>query len=179
MDANYDRLLGYALRRVEQPADAADVACDVLLVAWRRIDDVPEGDDATLWLYGVARHAVANLRRGDRRRRALHAKLRSQVAALAVAGPEPSVADGVVEAMNALSADDRELLRLTAWEGLSPAEISTVLGVDAGTVRVRLHRARRRLEARLSTEGAGKRSAAGGQVVGGPATAGSRPKKAL
>jgi RNA polymerase sigma-70 factor, ECF subfamily len=64
VDAHYDQLLGYALRRVDQPTDAADVVCEVLLATWRRIDEVPEGDEAILWLYGVARRTLANLRRG-------------------------------------------------------------------------------------------------------------------
>ena len=103
VDGNYDRMLGYALRRLREPADAADVVCDVFLVAWRRIDEVPPGDDATLWLYGVARHALANFTRGTRRRRALHARLQTQVVAAAVAGPEPPVSDDLARAVRALS----------------------------------------------------------------------------
>ena len=49
------RVLAYALRRTAQPADAADVLAEVFLVAWRRLDDVPAGAEARLWLYGVAR----------------------------------------------------------------------------------------------------------------------------
>ena len=50
------RVLAYALRRTAQPADAADVLAEVFLVAWRRLDDVPAGAEARLWLYGVAWH---------------------------------------------------------------------------------------------------------------------------
>jgi RNA polymerase sigma-70 factor (ECF subfamily) len=178
VDAHYDRLLGYALRRVNQPADAADVVCDVLVATWRRIDEVPEGDEAVLWLYGVARRTVANQRRGVGRRRALHVRLRAQIDALPVAGPEPSISDSVRRALRALPDDDRELLHLTAWEGLSPTQIAAVLGVEAGTVRVRLHRARRRLEDLLDDEDLVKRTAPSGHMAGGQATAGPRPKKA-
>ena len=178
VDAHYDRLVGYALRRVAQPTDAADVVGDVLVTTWRRIDEVPEGDEAILWLYGVARLTLANLRRGATRRRALHVRLRTQVEALPLAGPEPSGSGAVVRALNQLSDDDRELLTLTAWEGLSPAQIAAVIGVEPGTVRVRLHRARRRLRTRLEDGARLKRTTPGGHMETGPATAGPRPKKA-
>jgi len=178
VDAHYDQLLGYALRRVDQPTDAADVVCEVLLATWRRIDEVPEGDEAILWLYGVARRTLANLRRGTRRRKALHERLRAQIEVLPAAGPEPPASGSVARALRALSDDDRELLTLTAWEGLSPAQIAAVTGVEAGTVRVRLHRARRRLEDRLGDEVLLKRSTPSGHMAGGQATAGPRPKKA-
>lgn len=48
-----------------------------------------------------------------------------------------------------LTADDRELLRLTAWEELTPSEIAAVMELPAGTVRRRLHDARNRLRAQL------------------------------
>jgi RNA polymerase sigma-70 factor (ECF subfamily) len=150
---NYAPLLGYARRRVGQPADAADVVCDVFLVAWRRIDEVPPDREATLWLYGVARRALANHRRAGERRRALDEKLRLQAEVALVESPDPFFADPVNEALTRLSDDDREVLTLTAWEGLGPGEIATLIGVHPGTVRVRLHRARRRLEEPLEADG--------------------------
>jgi RNA polymerase sigma-70 factor (ECF subfamily) len=84
----------------------------------------------------------------------------------------------VVQAMHTLSDDDRELLTLTAWEGLSPAQIAAVMGAEAGTVRVRLHRARRRLKNLLDDEDQLKRVASSGHMASGQATAGPRPKKA-
>jgi RNA polymerase sigma-70 factor (ECF subfamily) len=47
--------------------------------------------------------------------------------------------------MRELSDDDRELLLLVSWEGLSPSEAAKVLGISALATRSRLHRARRRL----------------------------------
>ncbi|WP_432950312.1 RNA polymerase sigma factor [Kribbella sp. CA-253562] len=43
------------MRRVGSPDDAADVFAETMLVAWRRIDEVPADETARLWLYGVAR----------------------------------------------------------------------------------------------------------------------------
>jgi len=143
---NYAALLGYAARRVDQPADAADIVCDVFVVAWRRIDEVPPGHEGTLWLYGVARRTLANAHRSSKRRRALDVRLRAQVEAAPIEPPDAMITAPVREALARLSADDRELITLTAWEGLSPTEIATVIGVEVGTVRVRLHRARLRFK---------------------------------
>ncbi len=54
-------------------------------------------------------------------------------------------------ALEQLSPEDRELVTLIAWEGLTPAQAATALGLSPGTARVRLHRARTRLRAALST----------------------------
>lgn len=144
-DAHFDAILGYALRRAGSD-DAADVAADTFLVAWRRLDDVPDGPDALPWLYGVARRTLANQRRGRRRRADLAAALRTGLAAAVPDHADATVtrldaADGIA----ALPAGDREVLRLTTWEGLEPREIGLALGISAATARKRLSRARARL----------------------------------
>lgn len=177
-DAYYAELLGYTARRVSEPADAADIACDVFLVAWRRIDDVPDGPEAKLWLYGVARLTVANFLRGVRRRTALHERLCSQIDALQVDVLRPSFVQPVVEALNNLSDEDRELLTLTAWEGLTPVQISVILGVEAATIRVRLHRARTRLKKMLGDDVLMKRAGSDGHIPIGRAPTRPSPGKA-
>jgi RNA polymerase sigma-70 factor (ECF subfamily) len=146
-------LLGFALRRTGQPADAADVVADTFLVAWRRLDDVPDRD-ARLWLYGVAHRVLANHGRGRRRRDRLGGRLAAVVAEHVVADPAEAVGvEAVVrEAMDRLPADDQDVLRLAAWEGLGGAEIAVVLGVPAGTVRSRLRRARGRMRDALGSD---------------------------
>jgi len=57
----------------------------------------------------------------------------------------------VSRALALLSESDAEVLRLWAWEHLEPAEIALVLGISSVASRVRLHRARRRLESILLT----------------------------
>ena len=149
--ANARPLLGFALRRAARPEDAADVVAETMLVAWRRIEDVPDGDEARLWLYGVARHVLANSRRSIHRRDRLGERLRRDVGRLV----DPDLAAGVTvslelrQAFAALGADDRELLQLTAWEGLGAQEIATMLGLSPVAVRSRLHRARGRLRREL------------------------------
>src|SRR5204863_40653 len=57
--ANYEPILGYARRRTG-PDEAADVLAETFLVAWRRLDTVPDGHEARLWLYGTARTPAAD-----------------------------------------------------------------------------------------------------------------------
>jgi RNA polymerase sigma factor (sigma-70 family) len=137
-------LLGYAVRRVTDPADAADVVAETFLVAWRRLDDVPPGAEARPWLFGVARRVLANHYRGERRRLALADRLRDSLHQV-VPPVEPCEPSVVERAVATLRDDDRELLHLLAWEELARDEIAVVMGLSRTTVRVRLHRARARL----------------------------------
>ena len=83
------QVLGYALRRASTPEDAADAVSDTFMIAWRRLDEVPDGDEARLWLYGVARRVLANQRRGLQRRERLEARLGTRSPRSAT-GPWPS-----------------------------------------------------------------------------------------
>jgi RNA polymerase sigma-70 factor (ECF subfamily) len=149
------QVLGYALRRAGSPEDAADVVSETFMIAWRRLDEVPAGDEARLWLYGVARRVLANQRRGQLRRERLNARLLDEVAAVGARvmaeGPVPDSA--VMAALARLDEGDRELITLVAWESLDRDQIATMLGCSRATVRVRLHRARRRLARLLAEEG--------------------------
>ncbi len=155
-DENFRKLLGYALRRVADKTIAADIVAETFLVAWRRLDDVPHGDEARLWLYGTARRVLANHHRGERRRSGLVDKLGAH---LDLTLPEASEeALDVRAALDRLDDADAELLRLSVWEGLTPAELATMYGVPPATMRTRLHRARARLREQLDA----KRSVASG-----------------
>jgi RNA polymerase sigma factor (sigma-70 family) len=154
--ATRTEILAYLLRRTPRREDAADVLGDVYLTAWRRVDDLTEGDDARLWLYGTARRTLANHRRRDATATGIADTLRNE---LRVNGPasasEPTDATtaAVHDALDKLDPDNRELLTLTAWEGLTPAEIATITDEAPGTIRVRLHRARAELRNELERLG--------------------------
>jgi RNA polymerase sigma factor (sigma-70 family) len=140
-------LLAYALRRVEQHEDAADVVAETFLVAWRRSPEIPAGDEARLWLYGVARRVLANHHRGGIRRERLGERLRQRLTSTVGADPGSEVPErlAVQAALARLGELDREVLTLTVWEGLQPREVATVLEVSPEAVRTRLTRARGRL----------------------------------
>jgi RNA polymerase sigma factor (sigma-70 family) len=146
---HYARVLGYVLRRTETADDAADVIAETFLVAWRRLDDAPTGDRARLWLYGVARRALANHRRGQRRRGQLAARLRDDLAARCPIDQQSGEITGLAVAFLSLPDGDREILALHGWEALDAGEIAIVLGCSRNAARIRLHRARRRLEAAM------------------------------
>lgn len=152
----YDRyggvVLAYAARRTTQPQDAADVMAETFAIAWRRIIDVPPGDEARPWLFGVARRVLANHHRSARRRRNLDGRLVAVLSHRGAADPDaaPSEPD-IAAALAKLSDDDRELLTLIAWDGLDREAAAAAMGVSTALLRVRLHRARRRFAAHLGT----------------------------
>ncbi len=77
-------------------------------------------------------------------------------------------------ALDQLSESDREVLLLIAWEELSPTQAAAVLGIKAATVRVRLHRARRRL-ARALVRGGSERGDGGEPLPCTPLTMEASP----
>jgi RNA polymerase sigma factor (sigma-70 family) len=145
-------LLAYSLRRVSSPEEAADVLSETFLIAWRKLDTVPPGDEARLWLFGVARNV---LRRGATRQRALQVGVErlaaelSEAVSTGVPGEEER-SPRLRLALEALPEPQREAILLTAWEGLSPREIAAVTRTPVNLVRVRLHRARSRLRRELA-----------------------------
>lgn len=170
-DDNHAAILGYALRRTDSSADAHDVVGDTFLVAWRRLDDVPDGDRARLWLYGTARRTLANHHRGRRRHRGLVDRVQVD-APQAWVDPDPAddTSARVGAAFGRLAPADRDVLLLVGWEQLDAAGIAEVLGCTAATARVRLHRARRRFARQLEHEGL-QQDGSPGHVKGRRATA--------
>jgi len=170
-EANHAALAAYGLRRTANPEDAADVVAETFAVAWRRIRQLPPGREATLWLFGTARRVLANQRRGERRRARLSLRLRAQPQRLQ-AGAEEHAGDLALArvALQRLPAVQREVLGLVAWEGLSTAELASVLGCSQNAAKIRLHRARRAFSGELERIGAAspapataKPTSAGGQ----------------
>ena len=148
--ANHSPIFGYALRRTASPDDAADILAETFLTAWRRLDELPPGDDAKMWLYGVARRALANYYRGERRRSALADRLHAELASSYVPPSSDGESAKITEALRRLPQRQLEVLALNAWEGLDYGEIAIVLGCSRNAVRIRLHRARIRLAAELA-----------------------------
>jgi RNA polymerase sigma-70 factor (ECF subfamily) len=141
-------IVAYCGWRASSASDAQDAVADVFLTAWRRLDEVPEGDAARVWLYATARRVIANQRRSSRRRAALHERLAQEAPSASQEPPAPDEEDALVyEALRRLGPLDREVLLLAEWEGLSSTEIAAVLGCLTVTARGRLHRARARFRA--------------------------------
>jgi RNA polymerase sigma-70 factor (ECF subfamily) len=138
------------LHRRARPDDAADVLADTLLVVWRRLDEVPA--NPLPWCYGVARRCLANHRRSNDRRLRLVERAGSQPPESADGDPQLAIehSDPTLDAAIAtLSAAEREIVHLWAWERLEPREIAEVLDSTPNAVSVALARAKRKLAERL------------------------------
>jgi RNA polymerase sigma-70 factor (ECF subfamily) len=157
-EATYDPVRRYVHRRGVTGGSADDIVAETFVVAWRRFGDVPD-DDPLPWLLAVARNLWLNQRRSERRYRALIGRLPPPLPAPPPAEPDDVTA--VRAALAALDADDQEVLRLLAWDGLSSARAARVLGCSAGAVRVRLHRARQRLVRELEKQSVRQRTEPG------------------
>ncbi|WP_278235563.1 sigma-70 family RNA polymerase sigma factor [Isoptericola sp. AK164] len=148
------RVQAYLLRHTD-PDTAQDLLSETFLVAWRRLEDVP--DDALPWLLVVARNLRRNALRAQVRRRELDAELtRLEAAAPAVdSAPETLTAerDALLRGLASLTEREREAILLVAWDGLSAAQAADVAECSTAALHVRLHRARRRLAAAVDDPG--------------------------
>jgi RNA polymerase sigma factor (sigma-70 family) len=168
-DTHYHRVLGYALRRTANREDASDVVAETFLTAWRRLEHMPAGADALPWLYGIARKALSNHRRGALRRERLSGRIRGTVALAPVAEEAEEGLTRVAAAFARLREGDRELLALVAWEELDLGEIALTLRCSRNAARIRLHRARRRLAQELQAKPLGNEGTASGARARSPA----------
>ena len=154
--SNHDRVYAYCRRRCEAET-AREATAEVFLTAWRRFDDIPDGDRALPWLFGVARRVLANEFRRQKRYRNLVARTRS------IARPNCDDVESVVvrkaeyqtvlDALTKLRPADQELLRLAVWEELSHGQIGEILGCSAHAVGQRITRASKRLASELRRAG--------------------------
>jgi RNA polymerase sigma-70 factor (ECF subfamily) len=145
----------YAARRLG-PGPAEDIVAETFLAAFRHRDryDVTRSD-ARPWLHGIAGNLIRRHYRDEVR----------QLRALARTGHDPvaeSFTDrsdarlsadaarrAVAAALAALDSDQRDVVLLIAWAGLTYDQVAEALGVPEGTVRSRMNRARTRLRAAL------------------------------
>jgi RNA polymerase sigma factor (sigma-70 family) len=145
-------LLAYIVRRSRSAEDAADVLAETYLIAWQKLGAIPTDERARLWLFGVARNLLL---KGATRRRSRHALVERLAGELRSAHPaqdwvEDERSAALRAALAALPEREREIVMLTAWEGLTPKQIAAVTGTPVNVVRVRLHRARTRLKRELA-----------------------------
>jgi RNA polymerase sigma-70 factor (ECF subfamily) len=152
-DAHNRQVYGYAANRVDRHV-ADEIVGDTFLIAWRRFDELP--DPPLPWLLGVARNLIRDQGRQSARRNSIEAELNAWATTDERTGADPAdvVIDrfGILTALASLDADDREVLTLVSWQGLTPAQAAGVIGCTRAAYRVRLHRARRRLERAMETQ---------------------------
>jgi RNA polymerase sigma factor (sigma-70 family) len=159
--SRYDQLFRSHYRAVENfvmsrypTLDRSTVLSNTFEVAWRRLDRIPE-NAARGWLIGVARNCARNESRSGRRR-----QRRLEQLILAERPNEDGQAPITAETIDALRAafelltpNDREVLLLADWDGLTGADLGAAVGTSGATATVRLHRARTRLRKLLTDMG--------------------------
>ncbi len=152
--STFSDIYAYAARALApDQSEIDDVVAEVYLVVWRRIDELPPAPQDRLWLFGVARNVVRNTKRSTNRRLLLLHRIHRQPR-VPDGSSEPSDVD-VTAALRNLSPNEREVMQLVIWDGLSVAETAEVLSCSVNVVQVRLHRARKRLTRRLRAASGG------------------------
>lgn len=156
-DRYRSRIFSAAYRRTNRVGDAEEIVAIVFLEAWRLRKRVRIVDGSLLpWLLAVTANVTSNLSRSQRRYARMLARL-----------PEPEQQDdhalvvderldgrpcrqAIDDAINALSAGDRAVVELCLVEELPLAAAAAALELPVGTVKSRLHRARKQLQSRLA-----------------------------
>jgi RNA polymerase sigma-70 factor (ECF subfamily) len=146
----------FVARRVDDPYLAADLTADVFVAviesagSYRRSRGEP-----VAWLYGIARNVVA----GERRRRAKEQRVAAHIRGRELVDEDDlarlhdlidseSAGRELLNDLAGLPTGERAVLELVALDDLSVAEAGKALGIGSVAARVRLHRARRRLQTR-------------------------------
>jgi RNA polymerase sigma-70 factor, ECF subfamily len=153
-----DALYRVALRLTANPSDAEDLVQETMLRAFRSWDRYTPGTNAKGWLLTILRHLFIN----EYRRRSRHPEtvdvdtIEPFALFQEVQEEDPQgaffdkiVDDEVLRAVDQLPEAFREAVTLSDVEGLSYEEVAKVLDVPVGTVKSRLYRGRRLLQAKL------------------------------
>lgn len=155
-DRWFDRVWDVAWRVVRDREVAADVAQDVFLVAWQRIDDIREPAAFGGWLLRTSRNRALNRLERERRTRPAGGTGDPVMADLPGRGPDPATAaedrsrdELVWAAAAALGERDASVLDLHLRHGLTPGEIAEALDVSPNHAHQLLFRLKERLAAAI------------------------------
>lgn len=134
-----------------------DLAQEVFIAVNDSASRFPPGVEFRAWLYGVAVKKARAWRRNNWiRKKLLRKKSGAPVGMALCVDTSPArrseMRQLIVKALSSLSDAEREVIMLRAIEGFTGDEIAVILGISHGSVRVRLHRARARIEENLNAE---------------------------
>jgi len=150
-----DRVFGLALSKLRDRGRAEDAMQDTFAAIWRSASTYrPERGPGASWLYTVARNVVI-----DRARANMRAETPAEPDDVADDAPGPEsntetswLSAHVHQAVEGLPEQERILIELAYWHGLSQSEIAERLGVPLGTVKTRTRAALGRLADRLERD---------------------------
>jgi RNA polymerase sigma-70 factor (ECF subfamily) len=146
-------VFGLALRRLGDRGRAEDAVQETFASIWRAARSYkPERGPGAPWLYAVARNAIT-----DRGRARTDTPAEIPETASSEAGPAERAESGwtawrVHRALEELNANERSVVELAYWSGLSQSEIAEFLGIPLGTVKTRTRAALARLATLLEEE---------------------------
>lgn len=149
-------ILSYLSARLNDRAQAEEVLQDVMLAVWRSAATFRGESKVLTWMLTIARNrAINTMRKHHVTQTPLDDVFELQSTDT---GPQEKVEKNyqtqvVREALRHLPEMQREILELVFYHQLSGAEVADVLGINAGTVKSRLHRAKEALRRVLYTEG--------------------------
>lgn len=154
-EQQFDTVLGFVTRRVDSPHLAADLTADIFVAALENAHTYDARRGAPVdWLYGLSRNVISAHFRGGTREQHAVARIAGRrllddqdVSAIEERIDAVGAARQTAAVHAALSAPLREVLDLVVLDGLTTREAARALGVTSTTARVRLHRARKALQA--------------------------------
>ena len=139
----------YALRRLNEAADAADVLNDVMLQVWRGADRFAGQSKVTTWLLGIANHKILDIYRHRKRTdyEELDECIEDEDADNALSGIALAQDAALIKhCMDKLSNAHREVVHLAYYEDMAYPDIAEVLGCPPGTVKTRMLHAKKNLK---------------------------------
>ncbi|MEN8614075.1 sigma-70 family RNA polymerase sigma factor [Dehalogenimonas sp. THU2] len=149
----YDRIARYAFTRIGDRGDAEDLASDVFVKALKALDSFEErGLPMGAWLFKIAHNLVVDYHRRNSQRRITDIEKIDIEAGgdLAMEVETRLEMERVTQAMEILTEDQREIIRLRFYGGLSSAEVGAMLGKSDGAVREAQSTALKKLRIKLT-----------------------------
>ncbi len=150
------RILGLARHYMRDPEEARDVAQEIFIRVYERLDSFQGGEKFVPWMLSLARNCCIDRLRRIKVRTPEHAVPIEDDPQIPAEGPnaEQQAQSGeshelLYAALDKMTETNREIILLKEIQGLKIEEISTILSVPIGTVKSRSNRARNELARRI------------------------------
>jgi RNA polymerase sigma-70 factor, ECF subfamily len=148
---NYQRMVhSLAYRMTGSGAEAADIAQEVFVRAWRELPRFRGESSFSTWIHRIAVNLCLNWNESGARRLRLREQWANDSIESGATPTEQERIDRVNEALKRLSPDYRAAIALTVYEGLTHREAASVLGCAETTVSWKVWRAKSQLKGWLA-----------------------------